>query len=147
MAPTSTPLIELTVALDGQEYNCQLINPTHTPPAYSGTSTAVETACPDGVVNEESQAWTPGTLAGDAFADSSATGLTWILRNAQHTKATMTYKIVHAPELGPTGAIEETGDCKVKTFNYGQFAKPGLWKHPIDLELLTTSGPTRPVAV
>jgi hypothetical protein len=146
MPPNSTQLIELTLELDDVAYNCQLIDPEHIPPAYAGTSTATETACPGGVVNEETQTWTPGSLKGDVFADSLAAGLTWILRTAQHQRATMTYRIVHAPELGATGAIEESGDCRVLSFSYGKFAKPGMWKHPVDLELLTTDGPARPAA-
>lgn len=146
MPANSTQLVELTLELDDVSYNCQLIDPEHTVPAYAVSTTATETACPGGIVNESTGAWTPGGLKGNVFADPLVTGLTWILRTALHNQATLTYRIVHAPELGPTGAIEETGDAKVASFSYGRFAKPGMWKHPIDLQLLTTSGPTRPAA-
>ena len=146
MAVTSQALIELTVELDGTEYNCQVIDAEHIPPAYTGTVASTETACPDGVIADDQRTWTPGSLRGNAFIDTADTGLTWMLRTAQHNQTTIAYKIVHFPELGAAGAVEESGDAVVSTFSYGSFTKPGLGKFPIDLALMTTAGPVRPAA-
>jgi hypothetical protein len=144
---SSIRMIELKVELDGQAYNCQLIDPEHIPPAYADTTSRTETACPDGYEDDTTGQWTPGSLKGNAFAATEATGLTWILRTAQHQRKLIAYTITHAPELGAAGGITETGNARVKTFSYGTFAKPGLWKHPVDLELIDTSGPTRPADI
>jgi hypothetical protein len=87
-----------------------------------------------------------GSLKSDVFGDSLDAGISWALRTIQHTKAKVPYTITHFPELGATGAIEETGEARVNSFTYGAFARTGTWKHSIDVALLTTSGPTRPAA-
>jgi len=148
MPVNTQPLIELTLTLDTVDFKCQVIEAEHIPPAYAAGQTVTETACPDGRVVEDTGSLAPGSLKGTVYADTSESGITWALRQAIQANAEMVYKIVHYPELGAAGAMQETGKCKVATFSYGNFKKPGLGKHPIDLALLDTSGAgaTRPVA-
>lgn len=136
MPVNTQPNVALTLTLDGTSVECQVIDATFTPPGV-GASTVTETACPDGRVSE------PGTIAsggltGNVFADSQDGGVTWILLQAYDTNATIAYVVTWWADLGPTKAVQYTGDARVANFQLA-WTKPAMGRHPIDLEIMTAT--------
>lgn len=126
----------LTLTLDTTSVECQVIDLSFTPPGV-GASTVTETACPDGRVAE------PGTIAsggltGTVFADSTDTGITWLLAQAYEDNRTLAYVVVYWADLGATIGMQYSGDARVNTFQL-DWAKPGMGRHPIDLEVVTAT--------
>ena len=136
MAVNTQQNVGLVVDFDGTEYQCQVIDASFKPPGV-GTSTVTETACPDGRVAEPG-AISPGTFTGNVFADSLDGGITWALAQAFETDATITYIVTFWPELGPTKAMQYTGEAKVNSFQLNH-SKPGLGKHPLDLSITSAT--------
>lgn len=145
MTVNSQKNVSLVVSLDGVDYACQVIDASFSPPGI-GSSTITETACPDGAVAEPG-AIAAGTLTGTVFADTSDAGITWALAQAYEANAEIAYIYTLYPELGPTHAMQYTGTARVASFSV-DFLKPGLGKHPIDLEIATAAlaRPAPPVA-
>jgi ribosomal protein L18 len=136
MAVVTQPNVSLVVSLDGQDYACQVIDASFKPPGV-GASTVTETACPSGVVAEPGSI-EAGTFTGNVFADSLDAGVTYVLALAYETQSEFDYIVTFWPELGPTKAMQYTGRAKVASFQL-DFAKPGIGKHPLDLELSTAT--------
>ena len=136
MPVNTQPNVGLVLDLDGATYECQVIDASFRPPGV-GASTVTETACPDGRVAEPG-AVASGSLTGNAFADSQDTGLTWILAQAYENDATLAYTLTFWPELGATKAMEWTGEARVNSYTL-DFSKPGVGRHPIDLEIVSAS--------
>lgn len=136
---------DLTLTLDGVSVACQVTVVKHTPPVWKRTPTTVRAACPDVDFVEDAVAFSTGTLACSTFTDTTDTGLTWLLRTALHDSRDIEYQITHFPDLGPGGAIMESGMARVTDFAYPDYSRGTTSKHEISLTLLTTSGPTRPV--
>ena len=134
MPTTTIEQIELSLVLDGTEYQCQIIDATLTLVGRSAGDT-VEVACPDGAVNEPGE-HTDGSLTGTVFTDTTATGISWALMQAQQAGATMSYVLTWFADQDNTIAFTYTGDCKVDEFSI-DWAKPGYSKHPISLVLVT----------
>jgi len=136
MAVNTQPNVSLVVSLDGVDYACQVIDASFKPPGV-GATTVTETACPSGVVAEPGAA-AAGTFTGNVFSDSLDAGITWVLAQAYETDEEFDYIITFWPELGPTKAIQYTGQARVNSFQL-DFAKPGIGKHPLDLEIVTAT--------
>lgn len=137
MAVNTQPNVSLVVSLDGVDYACQVIDASFKPPGV-GSSTVTETACPSGVVSEPG-AIASGSLTGTVFADTTDTGITWVLAQSfEANAAELDYIYTVWPELGATKAMQYTGTARVASFQV-DFAKPGLGKHPIDLEIVTAA--------
>ena len=134
MAVNTQPNVSLVVSLDGTDYACQVIDASFKPPGV-GASTVTETACPSGVVAEPGGI-EAGALTGNVFSDSLATGITYVLAQSYETQGEFDYIVTFWPELGPTKAMQYTGKAKVASFTL-DFAKPGIGKHALDLELST----------
>jgi len=136
MPVNTQPNVSLVVSLDGVDYACQVIDASFKPPGV-GATTVTETACPSGVVAEPGAA-AAGTFTGNAFGDSLEAGITWVLAQAFETNEEFDYIITFWPELGPTKAMQYTGQARVNSFQL-DFAKPGIGKHPLDLEIVTAT--------
>lgn len=136
MPVNTQPNVSLVVSLDGTDYACQVIDATFTPPGV-GATTVTETACPSGVVAEPGGA-EAGSFSGSVFSDSLDAGVTWVIAQAFETNAEFDYIITFWPELGPTKAMQYTGQARVNSFQL-DFAKPGIGKHPLDLEIVTAT--------
>lgn len=136
MAVNTQPNVGLTLTLDTQSVACQVIDLNYKPPGV-GNSTIVETACPDGVVSEPGSI-TSGSLTGNAFLDSSDTGLWWLLAQAYEENATIAYVLTFYSELGPTHGFTYSGDARVNSIE-APFSKPGLGRHAIDLEIVSAT--------
>ena len=80
----------------------------------------------------------------NAFADSLDTGITWLLAQANEEDAAITYSRTFWPELGATKGMTWDGVCRVNKFSQ-PFAKPGIGRQPIDLEV-TSATLSRPTA-
>jgi hypothetical protein len=126
--------VSLVVSLDGVDYACQVIDASFKPPGV-GATTVTETACPEGRVAEPGSV-AAGSLTGTAFTDSLDAGITYVLAQAYETDATLDIVVTFWPELGPTKAMQYTGTARVNSYQL-DFAKPGMGKHPIDLEVVT----------
>ena len=113
-----------------------MIDASFKPPGV-GASTVTETACPTGVVAEPGSI-EAGAFTGNVFSDSLDAGVTYVLATAYETQAEFDYIVTFWPELGPTKAMQYTGRAKVASFQL-DFAKPGIGKHPLDLELSTAT--------
>ena len=140
MAVTTQTNHSLVVSLDGTDYACQVIDASFTPPGI-GSSTITETACPDGVVAEPGSI-SNGSLTGTVFADSGPTGITWALAQAYEANAELAYIFTAWPDLVDTGGMVYTGTGRVASFQI-DFSKPGVGKHPLNLEI-PTAALTRP---
>jgi hypothetical protein len=135
--PNTQPNVSLVVSLDGVDYACQVIDASFKPPGV-GASTITETACPSGVVAEPGSI-EAGSFTGNVFADSLDAGITWVLAQAYEDQSSeLDYIVTFWPELGPTKAMQYTGKAKVASFQL-DFAKPGIGKHPLHLELSTAT--------
>lgn len=134
MSVNTQPNVSLVVSLDGTDYACQVIDVSFKPPGV-GATTVTETACPDGRVAEPGSV-AAGSLTGNAFTDSTDVGITWILAQAYETDAEIDFILTFHPELGPTKAMQWTGTARVNSYQL-DFAKPGVGKHPLDLEVVT----------
>ena len=135
MPTNTTEQVELSLVLDSQEYQCQVINLSLT---LAGTSTGdtVEVACPDGVVVEPGD-HEDGSLSGEVFADTTDQGITWVLMQAMSAAATMDYTLTWFSNETADVAFTVTGQAQVGTFQM-DWSKPGYGRHPIDLTLLST---------
>jgi len=138
MPVNTQPNVSLVVSLDGVDYACQVIDASFKPPGV-GATTVTETACPSGVVAEPGAA-EAGSFTGNVFADSMDAGITYVLAQAAlpQVDAEFDYIITFWPELGPTKAMQYTGQARVNSFQL-DFAKPGIGKHPLDLEIVTAT--------
>jgi hypothetical protein len=136
MPVNTQPNVSLVVSLDGVDYACQVIDASFTPPGV-GASTVTETACPSGVVAEPGSI-SAGSFTGNVFADSLDSGITWVLAQAFEAQSELDYIVTFWPELGPTKAMQYTGTAKVASFTL-DFAKPGIGKHALELELSTAT--------
>jgi hypothetical protein len=134
MPVNTQPNVSLVVSLDGVDYACQVIDASFKPPGV-GATTVTETACPEGRVAEPGSV-AAGSLTGTAFTDSLDAGITWVLAQAYETDAILDIVVTFWPELGPTKAMQYTGTARVNSYQL-DFAKPGMGKHPIDLEVVT----------
>jgi len=136
MPVNTQPNVSLVVSLDGVDYACQVIDASFKPPGV-GATTVTETACPSGVVAEPGAA-AAGTLTGNVFADSLDAGITWVLAQAYENDQAFDYIFTIWSDLGPTIAMQFTGQARVNSFQL-DFAKPGIGKHPLDLEIVTAT--------
>ena len=134
MAVNTQPNVSLLLKIKTTSVECQIIDLSFSPPGV-GASTVTETACPSGIVSEPG-ATQSGTLTGNAFTDALSTGLAWLLASAWEVNETMAFELTFHPELGPTKSMKYTGTCRCASFTL-DFAKPGIGKHPIDLEVMT----------
>ena len=136
MPVNTQPNVSLVLMLDTTSVECQIIDASFKPPGV-GASTVTETACPDGRVAEPG-AVASGSLTGNAFADSLDAGITWLLAQAYENDATIAYELTFWPELGATQAMQYTGEARVNSYTL-DFSKPGIGRHPIDLEVVTAT--------
>jgi hypothetical protein len=133
MPTNTTKQIALSLVLDGTEVNCQLIDVSYTAPGNTVGET-VEVACPDGVVTEPGDTQS-GSLTGTLYTDTTDSGASWLLMQAQNTDAALTYEVTWFADLDETVAFTLTGTAKVASFQM-DWSKPGFSRHPLDLELL-----------
>lgn len=136
MPTNTTEQIELSLVLDGAEYQCQVIDLSLTL-AGTGTGETIEVACPDGVVVEPGE-HEDGSLSGTVFADTTDSGITWVLMQAKSSGATMAYTITWFANETNDKAFTVSGDAQVGAFSM-DWSKPGYGRHPIELTLLTTT--------
>lgn len=133
----------LVVEIGSTAYECQIIDVTFTPPG-TGTGTTTRTACPDGVVAEPGEA-VNGSLSGNAFTDTTESGLWTALYTAYTDGTELDYQVTWFP--GVAGQeITFQGRAVVQDPPTLPFSKPGLSKHPVNLALLTATL-TRPTQV
>lgn len=141
MPTNTTENVSLSLTLDGVEYNCQIIDATATLPGET-PGDVTEVACPDGKVVEKGDQ-EDGQLTGTVFADSTDTGITWVLMQAKAAGTVMNYVLQWFSDQDATVSFVWTGVCQVGNFQI-EWTKPSLARHPIDLSLLdvTISRPT-----
>lgn len=136
MPVQTQPNVSLKLTLGTTSVECQIIDLSFRPPGV-GNSTITETACPDGRVSEPG-AIASGALTGNTFADSLATGITWLLAEAYETDETVAYVLTFWADLGATVAMQYTGDARVNSFQL-DWSKPGIGRHPVDLEVVSAA--------
>lgn len=127
---------ELTLTIDGDAYSCQVINLKLKLPS-KGKGAITRTACPDGVVAEPGDDET-GSLTGDVFTDSTATGITWILADALDADDELPYVLTLWSDLANTIATIFTGTLKVSSLEL-DFTPGKNARHPLDLEIITAA--------
>ena len=126
----------LTLTLDATEINCQVIDLSFSPVGRSA-GTPVEVACGPGAVVTEPGSPANGSLTGNVFADSTATGVTRLLAEAQATNAVIAYALTFWSDIAGS-EMEWSGNARVNTLTV-DWAKPGYGKHPIDLAVETST--------
>lgn len=144
--PTNVqPNISLVVKLGAASYECQFITASFKLPGTS-QGTRVETACPGGVVTDPGTV-SNGSFTGEAYTDTTDTGLYKALDTAYASNAVLAYELTFFPELGATKGVKYTGNARVNSLQL-DFSKPGNSKHPVDLAIETAvfSRPTAAMA-
>jgi len=141
MPTNTTENVSLSLTLDGTEVNCQVIDLSVTLPGQS-TGDTVEVACPDGAVVEVGEL-EDGSLTGTVFADTTSTGISWLLMQAKASGATIDYVLTWFSDQDSAVAFTWSGKAQVATFSM-EWAKPGLARHPIDLALIDEPVIARP---
>jgi hypothetical protein len=134
---------ELKVTFGGKTFECQIIDLDFKRPGRARGS-IVRTACPDGVVSEPGEI-TEGSLTGNAYTDTTDSGLWWLLDEAYESETQVDYVLTFFPDLGATKAVEFTGKAYVTESGLG-FTNPAVSKHPIALTVVTATK-SRPAVV
>ena len=131
--PTNTQTdATLVLTLDGTAVECQVINASYTM-AAPGESTPVPTACGD-TVSEPGDP-SNGSISGEVFKDTSATGITRLLAEAALTGVEVAYVYTEADEAGYE--MSWSGTCTVPQFGI-DFAPSKLGRHQLELNVTTS---------
>jgi len=126
---------ELSLTLDGEEFACQVINGTLTWPSRS-EPTLVPVACGDKVA----EPGTPsnGSISGEVYKDTSATGITRALITALEADATLAF-IWTENVGGPVGSVLTVeGECVVSSHEQ-VFTPDTLGRHPLNLSVTSST--------
>lgn len=111
---------------------CQVINASYTP-AAPGESTPTPTACGD-TVSEPGDP-SNGSITGEVFKDTSATGVTRLLAAAAVAGTEMDYVYTEADEAGYE--MSWSGKCTVPQFGI-DFAPSKTGRHELSLTVSTS---------
>ena len=122
----------LVLTLDSTAVECQVINASYTP-AAPGESTPIPVACGDTVSEPGDPA--NGSISGEVFKDTSATGVTRLLANAAVAGTEMDY--VYTESDGAGGGMSWSGKATVPQFGI-DFAPSKLGRHELSLTLTTS---------
>lgn len=122
----------LKITLDGTDFACQVINASFTP-AAPGESTPIPVACGD-TVSEPGDP-SNGSISGEVFKDTSATGITRVLAQAAVSGAEFDYQYVEND--GTPHEMTWSGKATVPQFGI-DFAPSKTGRHPLNLTLTTS---------
>lgn len=122
----------LVLTLDGTAIECQVINASYQM-AAPGEATPVPVACGD-TVSEPGDPST-GSISGEVFKDTSATGVTRLLAQAAVSGAEMAYVYTEADEGGYE--MSWSGTCTVPAFGI-DFAPSKTGRHTLNLSVTTS---------
>lgn len=122
---------------DGQgggpvDYACQVVNASYTM-AAPGEATPIPVACGD-VVSEPGDPQT-GSISGEVFKDTSATGITRALAEAATSGSEFDYVYTEQDEGGYE--MSWSGKCTVPQFGI-DFAPDKFGRHPLNLSVTTS---------
>ena len=123
----------LVLTLDGTAIECQVVNAAYTM-AAPGESTPVPVACGD-TVSEPGDP-SNGSISGEVFKDTSASGVTRLLAEAALTGAEIAYVYTEKDEAGYE--MSWSGTCTVPQFGI-DFAPSKTGRHPLNLVVSTSA--------
>lgn len=122
----------LVLSLDGTDYACQVVNASYQM-AAPGEATPVPVACGD-TVSEPGDPAT-GSISGEVFKDTSATGITRVLAAAAVAGTELDY--VYTEEDAAGYEMSWSGTCTVPAFAI-DFAPDKFGRHALALSVSTS---------
>jgi hypothetical protein len=125
----------LVLSLDGADYACQVINAEFAYPG-KGEATTIPVACGGDPVSEPGSP-TNGSISGEVFKDTGATGITRALITALESEAEMDYIWTEGAD-DAADRISITGKCRVAGHTQ-TFAPDTTGRHALNLSVSTAA--------
>lgn len=122
----------LVLTIDGTDYACQVVNASYQMAAPGG-ATIVPVACGDTVAEPGDPA--QGSISGEVYKDTSASGITRALATLALSGDTVQYVYTESDAGGYE--MSWSGDCTVPAFAIN-FAPDKFGRHPLNLSVATS---------